>query len=387
MALPEKQKIEVGLVLQGGGALGAYEWGAVTALLELIDEAAALGRDIVLKCVSGVSIGAVNAACLVGSQSRADACRRLAALWDDLTLETPSFWPQPVRRDLSLFGLPGMYAPRTDPWAFATWISYYDTSQFLGTLMRHIDFAALNASATAFVITSVDVESGVLTRFRNAAARTPYEDAVEIEPRHVLASGSLPPQFPWVEIGRERYWDGALVDNAPLGDAIDAFTPGQDIDRLLIAMNLYPLRARIPANLADVEDRMHELQLGNRAQQDRNNARRINGLVETIEDLAALVPADAIDMRLQARLDEARLCKILDAITEIDLQDPASGPEPAPQDPADDQFGLRDFSPPTVERRHRHGYQRARAKLVPLFANHHLTAATVAAASGAAARS
>jgi NTE family protein len=369
-----KQKVEIGLALQGGGALGAYECGAVTALLELMDEAAALGRSIALRCVAGVSIGAINAACVVGSESRADARRRLAALWDDLTLATPSFWPPQARRDLSLFGLPGFYAPRGDLWAFPAWTSYYDTTPLIGTLERHIDFRALNASETAFIVTAVDITGGELKRFRNRAARGAHRAARggndgadgEIEPRHILASGSLPPQFPWTGIGDAIYWDAGIVDNTPLGDVIDAFTPGEQADRLLVAMNLYPLRGRVPANLAGVEDRVHELQLGNRMRQDRQVARRINALVETIEELAALVPSRSLEPWLQARLDEARVYKIIDAIAEIDLQ------EAGPQDRADDQFGLRDFSPPTVARRRRDGYARARDKLVPLFQNHRL---------------
>src|ERR1700752_2378104 len=77
MTEPLLNPIEIGLVLQGGGALGAYECGAITALLELMDAATQQGRQVALKAVSGVSIGAVNAGCIVGSQSRADACARL----------------------------------------------------------------------------------------------------------------------------------------------------------------------------------------------------------------------------------------------------------------------------------------------------------------------
>src|SRR5262245_28794964 len=55
--------VEVGVVLQGGGALGAYECGALNALLELIDEFSAKGHRVLLKVVSGVSIGSINAAC------------------------------------------------------------------------------------------------------------------------------------------------------------------------------------------------------------------------------------------------------------------------------------------------------------------------------------
>ena len=100
---------EIGLVLQGGGALGAYEYGAITALLELIDEAIGKGHAVSLKAVTGVSIGAINAACVVGAAGRTDARRRLASLWNDLVLETPMFWPRQARRDLALYGLPKFY--------------------------------------------------------------------------------------------------------------------------------------------------------------------------------------------------------------------------------------------------------------------------------------
>src|SRR6202011_3617802 len=115
--------------------------------------------------------------------------RRLAALWDDLTLDTPSFWPPEASRDLSLFGLPGFYAPRSDILAFAAWTSLYDTSPLLTTLRQHVDFAALNGSATAFTVTAVDAVTGELQHFRNHDQGT--DKKVTVEPRHVLASGSL----------------------------------------------------------------------------------------------------------------------------------------------------------------------------------------------------
>jgi len=160
-----KKQIEVAIVLQGGGALGAYECGGVIALLELMDEAQAAGRSVALKSVVGVSIGAVNAACVVGAADRADARRRIGELWDDLTLTTPEFWPRQAQRDLSLFGLPGFYWPRSDFLRFPQWTSYYDTSPLRATLERHVDFKALNGSGILFVISAVDVESGMLKRF------------------------------------------------------------------------------------------------------------------------------------------------------------------------------------------------------------------------------
>ena len=221
----------------------------MTALLELMDEAETAGREVVLKGVTGVSIGAINAACIVGSHGRADARRRLKELWEDLRLDTPSFLPAQVQRDLAFFGLPGFCAPRMDVWALPGWKYLYDTSPLLATLERHVDFEALNASPTSFVVTAVDVVSGVLTRFRNhphphegkdrAPPKRECDHVCEIGPRHILASGSLAPQFPWVEIGGASYWDGGLVDNTPLGDAIDAFSDDTGSQRLLVVMNLY----------------------------------------------------------------------------------------------------------------------------------------------------
>ena len=96
--------IEVGLVLQGGGALGAYEWGAIEALFGLMDE---LERTmpITLRIVTGVSIGAINGACIVGAKGKSEAERRktgrdqLESLWNDLKLATPfrSALPDAIR--------------------------------------------------------------------------------------------------------------------------------------------------------------------------------------------------------------------------------------------------------------------------------------------------
>ena len=98
----------------------------------------------------------------------------------------------------------------------------------------------------------------MLRRFRNQN-RPPEAEAdrleernrrVVFEPKHIMASGSLAPQFPWTPIeARKRngepemrnYWDGGLVDNTPLGDALEAFSDGDKVYRLLIVLNLYPL--------------------------------------------------------------------------------------------------------------------------------------------------
>ena len=240
-----------------------------------------------LKVVSGVSIGSINAACVVGANTRADARARLNALWDDLMLEAPPFWLAAAQRDLAFFGLPGFYAPRPDFWTAPTWTYVYDTRPLLATLGRHVDFAALNASPTVFVVTTVEVVTGDAAS-RSPTGRSDTWPRSKIEPRHVLASGSLPPGFPWTEIDgmpllgwRHRRQHPARPGHRRVQRRSGGRPHARGHEFISVP------RAGMPRNLAAVEDRMHELSFGNRLRQDHDTARRINALVETIDDLAA----------------------------------------------------------------------------------------------------
>ena len=111
--------------------------------MDAIDKA---GRTVRLVAVTGVSIGAINAACIVGAKDRTDARRRLRALWADLTLETPADVVA-GREQRSVAVRPAgllRAAPRCVECA-ATGPAIYDTDPMLGTLAKHVDFAALNA--------------------------------------------------------------------------------------------------------------------------------------------------------------------------------------------------------------------------------------------------
>ena len=369
MATTDKS-IEIGLVLQGGGALGAYEFGAVIALLELMDEIEKTGRAVRLVAVTGVSIGAFNAACVVGARDRADARRRLHALWADLRLDAPAGWWPAASSNLSLFGLPGFYTPRRDVWNALNWTSYYETDPMLGTLGKHVDFAALNRSETVFVVTAVDVVTGELKRFRNRPRKD--EKKVEITPRHVLASGSLPPQFPALPVDGRLYWDGGIVDNTPLGDAIAAFSDGE-AERILVVMNLFRKERPLPKNLIEVNDRLSELRYGNRLRQDSDTAHAFNELVRTVDRLARLV-TKPLELELQAQVDRARQFKVLEAITDIDLADPLLMAEAGLPTESEQSGGFRDFSAAAIQRRYDAGHKIARLRLHKLFEERHLLA-------------
>ena len=360
-----KGQIEIGVVLQGGGALGAYEYGAMDALLELMDKIEANGRTVRLVAVTGVSIGAINAACVVGAKNRADARKRLKSLWGALSLEASHYWWAIAKNDFALFGVDGFYEPRRDVWNFLGWTNFYDTRPMLETLKEHVDFDSLNASETAFVITAVNRSSGELIRFRNHPHKG--EAKTRIEPLHVLASGSLPPAFPATTIGNGDFWDGGIIDNTPLGDAIDAFSGSDDAGRILIVMNLFRKERAPPKNMIEVNDRLAELRYGNRIRQDRQNAHTVNELLQTIEELAALVPAGSMDQHLEARVFGASRFKVLDAITDIDLADPVLMKEAGLSPDSQESGGFRDFSKTGIERRRDAGYRIAQLKLQELF--------------------
>ncbi len=365
-----KDKIEIGVVLQGGGALGAYEFGAMIALLELMDAIELQGRTVRLIAVTGVSIGAINAACVVGAKDRADARERLRSMWSDLSLDASKYWWATPGRDLALFGVPGFYTARRDVWNFFDWTNLYNTHPMLETLKKHVDFDTLNGSTIAFVVTAVDVSSGELIRFRNHPHKT--EAKTKIGPSHILASGSLPPAFQATAIDGANFWDGGVVDNTPIGDAIDAFSSSDDVDRILIVMDLFRKKRAPPKNMIEVNDRLDELRYGNRLRQDRENARTINGLLQTIDDLVAAYPEGLLDQRLEARVFDARRFKVLDAITDIDLADPDLMAEAGLPLSSEESGAFRDFSAAGIKRRHDVGYKLAQLKLRELFETHGL---------------
>jgi NTE family protein len=346
----ESAIIEVGLVLQGGGALGAYEWGAIEALFDLMDETGKAGTKTDLRVVTGVSIGAINAACVVGSANRSDARARLAALWNDFMIKAPAFVPEAIVENFALYEVPNFYKFAPD----LSWTHLYQTSGLLDTLSRRVDFAALNNSETAFVVTAVDVNTGDLTWFANRPVGKIAR--MTIEPKHVLASGSLPPQFPWTPIGEGQqvhyYWDGGLIDNTPLGAAIDGFTTGE-VTRILAVMNLFPQKANLPKSYVQVDDRINQLRFGNRLSQDASNANRINTLVEMIESLKGYAPPDK----------QAAAQTLLDGLKKVDTVEVKLSQDGAYAEPA----AFRDFTQQGIERRRSRGYDAARAALTQHF--------------------
>ena len=204
------------------------------------------------------------------------------------------FWPRQARRDLALYGLPNFYSLRADVLSFSRWTHVYDTRPLLPTLTRHVDFAELNASDTAFVVTAVDVESGVLKRFSNK--KLDKTERTIIEPQHVLASGSLPPQFPWTEFkegkGARRYWDGGIVSNTPLQYILDE---ERTRDLVVYQVDLFAARGPMPRTLIESAEREKDIRYSSRTRLNTDRARQRQALAEAARRLFARLPESFAD--------------------------------------------------------------------------------------------
>jgi len=282
--------VQTAIVLQGGGALGAYEFGVLRALYEQ-------RPGFRPAAVAGISIGAITAAVLGGA--RDDPIAAVDTLWrDKLTVlpPIPAVWlPNQVERSLSFLGNPGMYRLRPEflmaPWA-AT--SVYDTAPLRRTLAELVDLDTLNSGGTRVIVGAVGVGTAEMTYFDN---RRPGRLTLD----HVVASGSLPPSFPMTRIdskeGSRWYWDGGLFSNTPLSPAINALEEAGGGDpsvlRELIVVELFPMEAPIPATMPDVFERMVQLQYASRLKLDEKFFDRIDRVVDLLDRIDRELPPDS----------------------------------------------------------------------------------------------
>jgi NTE family protein len=262
------------IAFQGGGALGAYAFGALTHIYRS-------EPGFRPSCVSGVSIGAFTAAIVASHPD--DPIAKLQAFWDDLTVLHSAFLPPAAEKFLAYFGNSAFYWPRLDYFRLPFWTNIYDLSPIKRTLERYIDFHRIAQGEVKLVVTATNIKSGEIEAFSNDDRAKP------ITMDHLIASGSLPPSYPAKEIGDQSYWDGGLFDNTPLSSLLQQVSSGDAATTRVIVINLFPTEGAIPKNMLEVFDRMTELQFANKTEKDVALARRINALVAVIEKLAPTI--------------------------------------------------------------------------------------------------
>jgi len=285
----------IALLLQGGGALGAYQCGVYEALAE---------ANIHPDWVAGISIGAINAAIIAGNppESRVD---RLRDFWTQVT--STGSWPWPDNPFLDLarsdqtrnllnqmsanlaaaFGATGFFSARPlmpwlQPGGTLEATSFYDTKHLKQTLERLVDFDRLNSGMTRFSAGAVNVRTGNFVYFDTITHK--------IAPEHVMASGALPPGFPAVEIDGEHYWDGGLVSNTPLQWVIESNPRRQDT--LAFQVDLWSSQGELPGNLAEVATRHKEIQFSSRTRASTGQFKNVHRVQRALAALLRRLPAD-----------------------------------------------------------------------------------------------
>ncbi len=282
---------QTALILQGGGALGAFECGVVKALEE---------QQIYPDIVAGVSIGAFNGAIIASNPGH--ATRALEAFWDELAIVVPNRAPicddyDGVAMRVLAFGVPQFFRPRwmSSPLAIlqppVLWTSYYDMTPMRALIMKYVDFSTLKNSPVRLLLGAVNVETAELEIFDS------FVD--DLTPDHILASGSLPPSFPWTVIGGKAYWDGGIVSNSPLDLLIDRCGP--DGKRVFV-VDLFGGNKPLPSNMMEVMTRRDEIVYTERVRSDLRYREMVDAYRRLIEEiLAALPPAEAAKVKWQPK--------------------------------------------------------------------------------------
>jgi NTE family protein len=338
---PAGDERRVALLLQGGGALGSFQAGVYAALN---------GTAYEPDWVSGISIGAINAAIIAGNAPERRV-EKLRAFWEQVSTPNPpgaaSTLNGTAGRGLGaaqalLFGQSGFFAPRAPgAWWGAAPTSFYDTAALRGTLERLVDFDRIAAGPVRLSVGAVNLRTAQLVHFDSANRR--------ITPDHVMASGALPPGFPAVEIDGEAYWDGGLVSNTPLQYVL---TQVPRRSRIAFQVDVFPAAGPLPRDLSEVAEREKDIRYSSRTQAATELLARLHDLRHNINRLLERLPPE-----LRA-LPEAEFLYRFGCVTRMDIVQLGYAPKQA-QGPSKDY----EFSRATMRRRWAEGEDAARRML------------------------
>jgi NTE family protein len=333
---------QIVLVLQGGGALGAYQAGVYQALHE---------GGIEPDWIVGTSIGAINASLIAGNEPH-NRVPRLQEFWkrmaDKALWHTWSAWAQAARplsywQALS-YGVPGFFDP--NPLAFlgphvplgADRAGYYSMAPLERTLLELVDFSLINRSMPRLTVGAAHVRTSQMRYFDARDG--------EVTVRHILASGALPPAFPAVRIDGELYWDGGILSNTPTEVVLDD-TPRRN--SLIFAVHLWNPTGGEPETIWEVLHRQKEIQYASRVADHIARQAQIHRLRHVIKQLLAYVPEEVRDSEAVRELASYSCLTRMHVVRLL-----------APRADDDDHTKDVDFSPARIRARWEAGYAAAR---------------------------
>lgn len=275
---------QIVLVLQGGGALGAYQVGVYQAMHE-----AGVEPDWVI----GTSIGAINASLIVGNpvERRLDRLLEFWAQvehsdWQTLLAGLPAVGPTMATWMTMAHGIRGFFEP--NPLAFAGQhtplrpeaAGYYTTAPLRDTLNRLVDFSLIETGGCRLTVGAANLSTSEMTYFDSRR--------IPLAAEHVMASGAMPPAFPPVRIGNELCWDGGILSNTPVEAVFD------DVPRrssLVFAVHLWNPRGPEPHSIWDVSHRQKDVQYSSRAANHILKQKQLHRLRHIVAELTKKLPS------------------------------------------------------------------------------------------------
>ena len=336
---------QVVLVLQGGGALGAYQAGVYQALQE-----AGVEPDWIV----GTSIGAINASLIAGNAPQ-DRLARLNEFWNrmqrasqwDLRSVLPGFGDKWSYWTTLTQGIPGFFTP--NPLAHAGQgyplgpdrAGYYSTAPLQATLSDLVDFDLINRGSPRLTVGAAHVRTSQMTYFDSRHCR--------LDVKHIMASGALPPAFPAVRVDGELYWDGGILSNTPTEVVLDD-NPRKD--SLIFTVHLWNPIGAEPTTMAEVLNRHKDVQYSSRIASQITRHQQSHRLRHVINELAARLPESERD-RPEMKELMSYGCQTRMHVVQL----------LAPQLSREDHTKDVDFSPAGIRQRWDAGYAHTRAVL------------------------
>jgi NTE family protein len=276
---------QVVLVLQGGGALGAYQVGVYEALHE-----AGAEPDWIV----GTSIGAINASIIAGNKPQ-DRLSKLNEFWS--RVEHRTGWPFiPAWTGISdtwsywstlVSGIPGFFEPNLPAFCGAhiplgiDRAGFYLTTALRQTLGELVDFSIINKRSPRLTVGAANVCTSMMHYFDSRVS--------EITTEHIMASGALPPAFPAICINDEYFWDGGILSNTPTEVIFDD-NPRRN--SLIFAVHLWNPTGPEPKSMWEVLNRQKDVQYSSRIASHISRQQQTHRLRHVVSQLVQYVPDD-----------------------------------------------------------------------------------------------
>ena len=249
------ETLRINLAFQGGGAHGAFTWGALDRLLE--------EPEIEIAAISGTSAGALNGAALKagllkgGAQTARD---NLDWLWEQIGALDDASLPEWMRAWLPDPALVSRTLEQTPAYLWGETLSRMTSPSAWGPLYQNplkriverFDFDTVCADeGPRFFVGATQVRDGKVRVFTGKRITT----------EAIVASACLPTLFQAVELEdpetgvQEAFWDGGYTGNPPLFPLFDNALPDD-----VVVININPLhRDKIPLTPPEIQNRINEI--------------------------------------------------------------------------------------------------------------------------------